>query len=292
MSTILVTGASGQLGSELRELSSHFGGYTFIFTDYEELDITDASSSESFIKTAAPDWIINCAAYTAVDKAENEPEKAKLINAAGVRNIRKAITDTDCRLIHISTDYVFDGTKNTPYSEEDPVNPVAVYGTTKLEGEKEALIHPYTLVIRTAWLYSSYGNNFLRTIMKKAGSSESATVVFDQVGTPTYAADLASAIMEIISGVIKNRHAFAPGIYNYSNEGVCSWYDFATEIVKSAGSTCKVMPILSSAYKSAAHRPAYSVLDKDKIKEAYNLQIPHWRDSLLKCISKLSNSNG
>jgi len=291
MSKILITGASGQLGSELKELSSRFGGYTFLFTDYDELDITNGSSTRLFIETTAPDWIINCAAYTAVDKAESEPDKAYLINATGVENIKNAISGTDCRLIHISTDYVFDGTKNTPYREDDPVNPVAVYGTSKLAGEREALKHPYTMVIRTAWLYSAYGNNFVKTILKRAGSSDSAAVVFDQVGSPTYANDLAMTIMEIISGTIKNKHAFAPGVYNYTNEGVCSWYDFACEIVKAARSSCTVSPILSSARPSAARRPAYSVLDKQKIKEAFNLQIPHWRDSMLKCISKLSNSN-
>ena len=291
MSTILITGASGQLGSELREISSHFGGYNFIFTDVEDLDITNTKATSSFIKASSPDWIINSAAYTAVEKAESEPETAFQINATGVENIVKAIAGTECRLIHVSTDYVFDGTHNTPYSEDDETNPVTVYGKTKLAGERAALLHPFTVVLRTSWLYSSYGNNFVKTILKKAGSSDSAEVVFDQAGTPTYAADLASAIMEIISGAIKNRHVFAPGIYNYSNEGVCSWYDFAIEIVKLAGSVCNVNPIRTAARPSAAIRPAYSVLDKKKIRETYNLLIPHWRDSLSKCIHKLSNRN-
>jgi dTDP-4-dehydrorhamnose reductase len=291
MSTILVTGASGQLGSELREISSHFGGYNFLFTDMEDLDITDTKTTATYIKVNSPDWIINCAAYTAVEKAENEPELAMLINATGIENIAKAISGTECRLIHVSTDYVFDGKQNTPYTEDDTTNPVTVYGKTKLAGEKAALVHPFSAVLRTSWLYSSYGNNFVKTILKKAGSSETAEVVFDQTGTPTYAADLAIAIMDIISGTIKNRHVFAPGIYNFSNEGVCSWYDFAIEIVKSAGSPCQVNPIRTGARPSAAIRPAYSVLDKKKICETYNLRIPYWRESLSKCILKLSKCN-
>jgi|WetSurMetagenome_2_1015567.scaffolds.fasta_scaffold00708_8 dTDP-4-dehydrorhamnose reductase len=292
MSTILVTGASGQLGSELRDLSSRFSGYTFLFTDQEEMDITDANQSAIFINSASPDWIINCAAYTAVDKAEGEADLAHRINATGVQNIVKAIAGTECRLIHISTDYVFDGKKNTPYQEDDVTGPMTVYGNTKLAGEMEALKHPYTMIIRTSWLYSSYGNNFVKTIIKKAGSSDNIGVVFDQTGSPTYAADLASAIMEIISGTIRNRHVFSPGIFNYANEGVCSWFDFAIEIVKAVGSTSNVRPLLTTDWPSPAARPQYSVFNKKKIKETYNLTIPYWRDSLLKCISKLSKSNG
>jgi len=292
MSTILITGASGQLGSELRDLSSRFSGYTFIFTDVVDLDITDANQSASFISSASPDWIINCAAFTAVDKAESEAESAYKINAAGVRNIVNAIAGTECRLLHVSTDYVYDGKQNRPYQEDDPANPMTVYGSTKLAGEMEALKHPYTMIIRTSWLYSSYGNNFVKAIMKKAGSSDDIGVVFDQTGTPTYAGDLASAIMEIISGAIRNRHAFAPGIFNYANEGVCSWFDFATEIVKAVGSTSNVRPLLTAEWPSPAARPQYSVFNKKKIKETYNLIIPYWRESMLKCISKISKSNG
>lgn len=292
MSTILITGASGQLGSELRELSSHFGGYTFIFTDVDDLDITDAMQAGSFIKAAAPDWIVNCAAYTAVDKAESDTEGATKINATGVKNITDAISGSACRLIHISTDYVFDGKKNTPYREDDVTGPVTVYGKTKLAGEEAALRHPYTVIIRTSWLYSSYGNNFVKAILKKAGAGEDPEVVFDQTGTPTYAADLAAAVMDIISGVIRNRHVFSPGIFNYSNEGVCSWYDFATEIVKEAGPSCNIKPILTCQRPAAAARPQYSVLNKKKIKETYDLSIPYWRDSMIKCISKLSKNHG
>ncbi len=228
MSTILVTGASGQLGSEIRERSGRYSGYTFVFTDTGELDITDPEATASFIAELSPSWIINCAAYTAVDKAEDDEEAATLINAGGVENIVSAISGSDCKLIHISTDYVFDGTSSVPYLENDTPSPASAYGRSKLAGEKAAMGWPQTVIIRTSWLYSSYGNNFVKTILGKAGSVQSINVVFDQAGSPTYAADLASAILEIISGVIQNRHVFVPGIFNYSNEGVCSWYDLAS----------------------------------------------------------------
>ena len=290
MSIILVTGASGQLGSEIRERSGRYSGYTFVFTDTGELDITDSKATASFIAELSPSWIINCAAYTAVDKAEDDEETATLINAGGVENIVSALTGSDCRLIHISTDYVFDGTSPVPYLENDTPSPDSAYGRSKLAGEKAAMDWPQTVIIRTSWLYSSYGNNFVKTILNKAGSSPSINVVFDQTGSPTYAADLASAILEIISGVIQNRHVFVPGIFNYSNEGVCSWYDLAREIVTAAGSECEVIPVRSSAYPSKVRRPAYSVLDKTRIRESYNITIPHWRTSLNNCISKINRT--
>jgi len=288
MTTILVTGASGQLGSEIRELSARYGGYEFIFTDTAELDITDAGATKAFIEANAPSWVINCAAYTAVDRAEDEESLATLINSGGVENIVNALRGTDCRLIHISTDYVFDGNSPVPYTEDDATSPVSVYGRSKLAGEKAALQWPNTIIIRTSWLYSSYGNNFVKTILRKAGSAQEISVVFDQVGSPTYAADLAAAIMEIVSGVIRNRHNFVPGIFNYSDEGVCSWFDLATEIVREAESQCSVIPVRSSAWPSKVRRPAFSVLDKSRIKESYNLRIPHWRTSLNNCISKIN----
>jgi len=290
MTTILVTGASGQLGSEIRERAGRFSGYNFVFTDIDKLDITDARSTASFITELSPSWIINCAAYTAVDKAEDEEDKATLINGKGVENIVSALTGSDCRLIHISTDYIFDGNSPVPYSENDTPSPASAYGRSKLAGEKAAICWPQTMIIRTSWLYSSYGNNFVKTILGKAGSSQSINVVFDQAGSPTYAADLASAILEIISGIIQNRHNFIPGIFNYSNEGVCSWYDIANEIVIAAGSECKVIPVRSSAYPSKVKRPAYSALDKTRIKENYSLTIPHWRASLNNCISKINRT--
>ncbi len=288
MTTILVTGSAGQLGSEIRERSVRYSGYNFIFTDTGELDITDEGATAHFISAAAPAWIINCAAYTAVDRAEEEEQLATLINGRGVENIVSAIRGTGCRLIHISTDYVFDGSSPLPYTEDAAIAPASAYGRSKLAGEKAALAWPHTMVIRTSWLYSSYGNNFVRTILGKAGSAESINVVFDQAGSPTYAADLAAAIIEIISGVIQNRHPYIPGIFNYSDEGVCSWYDIAKEIISAAGSPCAVNPVRSSAYPSRVKRPSYSVLDKSKIKETYNLVIPHWRVSLNNCLTKIN----
>lgn len=288
MITILVTGSMGQLGNELQVASKNYYGYEFIFTDADVLDITDADKTAKFIETEKPDWIINCAAYTAVDKAETEIEKATLINSTGIENLVKGIKGTDCRLIHISTDYVYNGKSSIPYTEEDETGPASVYGKSKLSGEKKALAHPDSMIIRTSWLYSSFGNNFVKTILRLSSEREFLKVVYDQVGTPTYAADLATTIMGIVSGVIKNQTAFIPGIYNYSNEGVCSWYDFAVAIKEMTGSSCKISPVLSEEFPLPAQRPFYSVLNKKKIKETYDLEIPHWRESLSKCIIKLT----
>jgi len=287
MAIILITGAKGQLGSELKEVSKNFYGYDFIFTDIDSLDITSLEKISEFIKKSKPDWIINCAAYTLVDKAEVEPDQALLINGTAVKNITEAIRGSECRFIHISSDYVYDGSLNVPYNENITANPLSAYGRSKLAGEKYALLHNGSMIIRTAWLYSSFGNNFVKTILRNAADKESLKVVFDQTGTPTYAADLAGAIMNIISGVIRNQIAMNSGIYNYSNEGVCSWYDFAREIIKESGLTCRVLPVLTKDYPQAAKRPVYSVLDKSKIKENYGLSIPHWRDSLIKCLKLL-----
>jgi len=286
MTTILVTGSSGQLGSELRGLSPRFSGYSFIFTDTPELDITDPDSVSAYISKCSPAWIINCAGYTAVDKAEEEENLATLVNGKGVRNIVQAIKGKQCRLIQISTDYVFNGNSSVPYTEDCVTSPATAYGRSKLAGETAALEWPLSIVIRTSWLYSTYGNNFVKTILRKAGSSQNIDVVSDQTGSPTYAADLAGAIMEIISGTIKNNHNFVPGVFNYSGEGHCSWYDLAVEIIKAAGSACHVNPARSSEYPSKATRPSFSVLDNSKIKETYNIVIPHWRESLINCISK------
>jgi dTDP-4-dehydrorhamnose reductase len=287
MAIILITGAKGQLGSELKEVSKNFYGYDFIFTDIDSLDITSLEKISEFIKKSKPDWIINCAAYTLVDKAEVEPDQALLINGTAVKNITEAIRGSECRFIHVSSDYVYDGSSNVPYNENITANPLSAYGRSKLAGEKYALLHNGSMIIRTAWLYSSFGNNFVKTILRNAAEKESLKVVFDQTGTPTYAADLAGAIMYIISGVIRNQIAMNSGIYNYSNEGVCSWYDFAREIIKESGLTCRVLPVLTKDYPQAAKRPVYSVLDKSKIKENYGLSIPHWRDSLIKCLKLL-----
>lgn len=285
MATILITGARGQLGNELRVVSKSFYGYNFIFTDIDTLDITDAAATSNFIKETTPDWIINCAAYNLVDKAENDPEKAFAINSNAVKNLTEAIKGTDTSFIHVSSDYVYDGMSNMPYNELSDVNPVSVYGKSKLAGEKEALHHHKSMVIRTSWLYSSFGNNFVKTIIKYATEKESLKVVFDQTGTPTYAADLAEAIMHIVSGVIRNHYTLKAGIYNYSNEGVCSWFDFACEIIKEKDINCIVNPVLSVEYQQTAQRPCYSVMDKQKIKDNYSLTIPHWRSSLKKSIT-------
>ena len=287
MAVILITGAGGQLGNELKAASKSYYGYDFIFTDIDTLDITDSERIAEYIRNTRPDWIINCAAYNLVDKAESEPEKAMLVNEKAVKNISEVIKGSECRFIHFSTDYVFNGSSNIPYDENSVPDPLSIYGRSKLAGEKAAMIHNGTIIVRTSWLYSSFGANFVKTILAKAKENESLKVVFDQTGTPTYAADLAEAVMKIVAGVIRNQIAFITGIYHYSNEGVCSWYDFAAAIVEEAGLTCKIIPILSKDYRTAARRPFYSVLEKSKIKENYNLNIPHWRSGLQKCIKLL-----
>lgn len=287
MAVILITGAKGQLGNELKVVSGKYFGYDFIFTDIDVLDITDPVKTASFIHKLKPAWIINCAAYNQVDKAESDYQNALLVNGTAVKNIADALKDSTCRFIHISTDYVFDGNTNVPYNDSSIPNPVSAYGRSKLEGEKAALTHYGSMVIRTSWLYSTFGNNFVKTIIRLANEKESVRVVSDQTGSPTYALDLAEAIMKIISGVIRNQLAFNSGIYNYSNEGVCSWYDFALAIIEEAGLKCEVIPISTSEYPVAARRPAWSVMNKSKIKENYNLTIPHWRLSLKRCIKDL-----
>jgi len=284
MINILVTGANGQLGSEIKKLYnqglkdfSH--PLNFIFTDVDTLDLTNYIFLKKFFEDHSFDYIINCAAYTQVDQAEKELEKALLVNATSIKYIIDAIPDKSTKLIHISTDYVFDGNNHIPYTEEMKPNPQSVYGKSKLEGEKIALSYPNSMVIRTSWLYSSFGNNFAKTIHRLCKEREELNVVFDQVGTPTYAADLATAILNIVQQSITD-NLFVPGIYHYSNEGVCSWYDFAKEIARKAYSQCQINPIESKDYPTPVKRPFYSVLNKSKIKNTYNLKIPHWRESL------------
>jgi dTDP-4-dehydrorhamnose reductase len=289
MAIILITGAKGQLGNELKVVSQRYFGYDFVFTDIDTLDITDPIKTASFVHKSKPNWIINCAAYNQVDKAENDYQSALLVNGIAVKNIADSLKDSTCRFIHISSDYVFDGISNVPYTDSSQANPISAYGRSKLEGEKAALTHYGSMVIRTSWLYSSFGNNFVKTIIKLAKEKDSLRVVSDQTGTPTYARDLAEAIMQIISGVIRNQLAFNSGIYNYSNEGVCSRYDFASAIIEESGLNCQVIPVSTSEYPTAARRPVYSVMNKSKIKENYNLIIPHWRLSLKKCIKELNN---
>ncbi|HOK25686.1 MAG TPA: dTDP-4-dehydrorhamnose reductase [Bacteroidales bacterium] len=291
MALILVTGSKGQLGSELRKISHRFFGYDFIFTDIDTLDITDAAKSKEFILSKRPEWIINCAAYNYVDRAEDEKELAFKINSEGVKNITEAIKDTTCRLIHLSTDYVFDGNTKEPYKETDPPNPLSVYAASKLEGEKHALKHSWSIVIRTSWLYSVYGNNFVKTIIRKAKENGHLKVVNDQKGSPTWAADLADAIMKIISDINSKETAFNGGIYHYSNQGACTWFEFAQEILKLSGIECTIEPVTTKDFPAKAVRPCFSVLSKKKIIENYGITIPAWDESLKKCIKQMKKEN-
>lgn len=283
--TILVTGANGQLGSEMRLLGGAGAG-RYLFTDVAELDITDRKAVRRFVRDHAVDVIVNCAAYTNVEQAErNEPLAARLNrDAAGI--LADAARERDAVLVHISTDYVFGGDGNLPRREDEPTNPLGVYGRTKLEGE-EAIRRSgcRSLIIRTAWLYSFFGNNFVKTMLRLTAERESLNVVSDQVGTPTYAADLARTIATLVG---EDRLSGNEGIYHYSNEGVCSWYDFAHEIAALAGRTgCRIRPCRSDEFPSQVERPAFSVLDKTKFRRTFGIEIPYWRDSLQRCIRRL-----
>jgi len=281
---ILVTGSNGQLGNELRKITVHFPDDRFFFTDVDELDITNPEVVDDFFEKTNIQTVINCAAYTAVDKAENDEPAATLINATAVGYLATACQKADATLVHVSTDYVYDGCACKPYSEDHDTSPASVYGRSKLAGEKAALATSKSVVIRTSWLYSSFGNNFLKTMLRFGKEREMLNVVFDQVGTPTYAADLAQVIMKVVKAAEQND--LTTGIFNYSNEGVCSWYDFAHEIMQQTGLKCKVRPIETKDYPTPATRPHYSVLNKTRIKMAYGLEIPHWKDSLSQCLEK------
>ncbi len=286
MKKILITGANGQLGIELKHISREFNGFSYVFTDIDSLDLTDNRALNVFFNKNHFDYIINCAAYTAVDKAETEPDKAFEINANVTARLTQICEKNDCRLIHLSTDYVFDGKLSVPYTEEDIALPQSVYGKSKLAGEEEVLKNKQNIVIRTSWLYSAHGNNFLKTILKVGKERKSLNVVFDQAGTPTSATDLARAILIVCTKIDADINNYG-GIYHYSNEGVCSWYDFAVEIVELAGLDCKVVPVTTDRYPLPARRPPYSVLNKGKIKSAFSLEIPHWKSSLRKILVKL-----
>ena len=285
---ILVTGANGQLGNEMRIVSQQ-SAHHYIFTDVAELDITDATAVEKMVADNDVKVIVNGAAYTNVDKAEDDRELAELLNAKAVENLAVAIRRNDGLLVHVSTDYVFGGTRNnTPCREEEAANPTGVYGETKLHGE-EAVIRSgcHYLIIRTAWLYSEYGKNFLKTMLDLTATKPSLKVVFDQTGTPTYAYDLAAAICDIIE---QRKYEGRDGIYHYSNEGVCSWYDFTKAIAEYAGHTaCDIQPCHSDEYPSKVVRSSYSVLDKTKIKTTFGLKVPYWTDSLKQCIDNLQH---
>jgi dTDP-4-dehydrorhamnose reductase len=285
---ILITGAYGQLGNELNVLSNQFPEWQFLFTDADTLDITDENAVELFFQTHLPGVVINCAAYTAVDKAETDTESAWKINALAPGILARAAKKTASKLIHISTDYVFDGTACQPLTETMEVNPTGVYGKTKLEGEQNCRSeNPETLIIRTSWLYSSFGNNFVKTMLRIGKEKGRLNVVFDQVGTPTFAADLARAILAIIKKSEQKPENFMPGIYHYSNEGVASWYDFARAIFEVADVNCPLNPVRSAEFPTPARRPAFSVLDKSKIKNTFGIKIPYWRESLITCMEKL-----
>ena len=294
MKNILITGANGQLGNEMRVLSVENPEYTYFFTDVAELDICNEQAVSDFVKANNIHVIVNCAAYTAVDNAEDNVELCTKLNADAVGYLAKAAEGNGAEFIQISTDYVFDGTAHIPYQETEPTCPNSVYGSTKLAGEQNALtLCSRSMVIRTAWLYSTFGNNFVKTMLRLGQERESLGVVFDQIGSPTYAADLAMAICSII-----NAPVWQAGVYHFTNEGVCSWYDFTHEIFARAQSLlpndaaqkiaqCHLRPILSSEYQYQTPRPHYSVLNKSKIKQTFGIAIPHWTEALQVCLEKL-----
>ena len=282
---ILVTGANGQLGNEMRVVAAEQKQLVYHFTDVAELDICNEQAVERFVAENAIDCIVNCAAYTNVNKAEEDAVLCDRLNHLAPANLARVAARHRIGLVHVSTDYVFNGEHHVPYREDDATCPNSVYGTTKLAGE-EAIrtIHPEAVIIRTAWLYSSFGNNFVKTMLRLGKEREELGVVFDQIGTPTYARDLARAIQHIVgSGIV-------PGIYHYSNEGVCSWYDFTKAIFDLVGiTTCCLKPLHTDEYPTPAARPHYSVLDKTKIKQTYGVKVPHWMDSLRECIKMMDD---
>lgn len=283
MKNILITGSNGQLGNEMRVLSEENREYTCFFTDVAELDICNEQAVMDFVKANDIHVIVNCAAYTAVDKAEENVELCTRLNSDAVGYLAKAAEANGAALVQISTDYVFDGTAHIPYKETDPTCPDSVYGSTKLAGEQNALTFcSRTMIVRTAWLYSTFGNNFVKTMLRLGKERESLGVIFDQIGTPTYARDLARVIFVAI------RQGIVPGIYHFSNEGVCSWYDFTKAIHRMAGiATCRVKPLHTEEYPTPARRPHYSVLDKSKIKSTYGVEVQYWEDSLQSCMAQL-----
>lgn len=284
MSNILVTGANGQLGSDLKDISCSYE-YNFYFADRNTLDITNKTHISEFVKNNSIDIIINCAAYTAVDKAEDDESNADKVNHQAVKYLAEISKEKDIKLIHISTDYVFDGKNYKPYVEDDIVNPNGIYGKTKLDGENEMInVNPInSIVIRTSWVYSSFGVNFVKTMFRLGKDRDELGVIFDQVGTPTYARDLAKTILDILPNIENDKVE----IYNYSNEGVLSWYDFAKEIMRMAKLDCKINPIETKEYPTPATRPHFSLLNKSKIKKEFNISIPYWKDSLDECLRKM-----
>lgn len=286
MKKVLITGANGQLGTELKKTAPVFSSFAFESIDIDTLDLTEPDAVKRYFDQHRIDFLINCAAYTAVDKAETEPEKAFLINAEVPGLLQEICTENRCRIIHLSTDYVFDGKACLPYVETDITAPQSVYAKSKLAGELNAMKNPDNIVIRTSWLYAAKGANFLNTMLRLGKERESLNVVYDQIGTPTSAADLAYAILSVCDQIGSGKKE-AGGIYHFSNEGVCSWYDFAIEIMELAGLKCRIYPITSDQYPSPVNRPAFSVLNKAKIKAAFRLEIPHWKSSLEKVMASI-----
>ena len=282
---ILITGANGQLGRSLRRLGG-VSPHNYLFTDVAELDITDAAAVLRTVEERRIDVIVNCAAYTDVERAEEDEPMAELLNHKAAGNLAAAAKATGATLFHVSTDYVFDGTAHTPYTEDVTPSPLGAYGRTKLAGERAVMASGCRyLIFRTAWLYSEYGKNFLKTMLCLSSERERLQVVFDQIGTPTYAGDLALAIFSIIES---ERYAGNEGVYHFTDEGVCSWYDFATEIAAAAGhDSCHIIPCHTSEFPTKAARPAYSVLDKTKIKTTFQMDIPHWRESMIYCLKQI-----
>ena len=280
---ILITGCNGQLGNEMQLLAQANGQHEWFFTDVDELDITRADAVEEFVSKNAIDGIVNCAAYTAVDKAESNEDLCHLLNCVAPGYLAESIERRGGWIVQVSTDYVFDGTNHTPYTEDEPTCPNSVYGRTKLAGEQRVMqACSKAMIVRTAWLYSTFGNNFVKTMLRLGREKQELGVIFDQIGTPTYARDLAAAIMTAINkGIV-------PGIYHFTNEGVTSWYDFTKAVHRIAGiTTCHVCPLHTSEYPTPAARPHYSVLDKTKIKQTYGIEIPYWEVSLTECLSRI-----
>ncbi|HEX2396300.1 MAG TPA: dTDP-4-dehydrorhamnose reductase [Bacteroidales bacterium] len=284
MKKVLITGSNGQLGSALRFESGKFSRFNCNFIGIDDLDLTNLEKVRRFFSENYFDYIINCAAYTAVDLAENHKDSAFTVNGK-IPEILASECLKGTRLIHMSTDYVYDGSKNVPHREDDVPNPSSVYAQSKLAGEEALLNNPLCIVIRTSWLYSEFGKNFMMTMIRLSGERKEINVVYDQTGTPTYAGDLANALFTLLS--YSEQNSFKSGIYNYSNEGVCSWYDFAIEIMNATGSDCHIKPVRTREYPLPASRPAYSVMDKSKIKRNFDIKIPHWRESLQTAIKNL-----